>query len=155
MHSFHAAAPLLFAILTGCFGQGLAGEWEGDLDCGDGTVGLAADLEKTSRNIYAGSMTAESDTTIIDSGTSWRLILDIDWDLTVNTDGPGEQELHYEALLNDLNCLLYREGDLYSNDCEEMGISADNDRSDLGTFTWDGKDTIDIEDDDCHGSLER
>lgn len=149
------AALLSAALLSAC-GPGLAGDWEGEIECDDVTADIAVELEDAGDGEYEGELVHAIDYTSTEDGTSYRLLLEMVLDLVLETDGRGEQELDHDAELADVSCKLWEEGDLLSDDCGEMGLDYDVGASaDLGELTWDGADTIEIDDGDCAGELER
>lgn len=147
--------PLAATLLSAC-NPGLAGDWEGDIRCDDTTFDLRAELEKAGGGEYEGTMEQEVDLSATESGVDYRIWFLMELDVVLSTDGRGEQELDVDGELADVSCKYWEDGDLLSDDCGELGIDYDiGARLDLGEVTWDGKDTIEIDDGDCSGELER
>lgn len=143
-------------VLTGCIGPGLAGDWEGEVECDEGEIEVALELESDGGGDYSGEMDWTASLTFVEGGDTYQLEIDMKFDVEIESDGRGEQDLDNEAELKRVACRLTSGGQLLSNDCDEMGLEYDiGSTSDLGDLTWDGKDTIEVEDGDCAGELER
>ena len=154
--------PLLTGLLSGCGllgGGDLSGDWEGSMDCDGPELDLSMELEADGGGEFSGPFVFLSEQRVDDgTGNIYDLTLEIEYDVIFELDGGGEQELSGDAELADTNCLLELDGDLVSNDCADMGLDEDelDDAGSIGDgFNWDGEDSIEIDDGDCEGELER
>lgn len=121
---------LSLALLGGC--TSLAGDWEGELDCGEGLVDLAFNLESDGDSIYSGKgeITAEGD--------SCKMTFDIEVEAEQMS---GEQDLEVDLTNGKYEC----EG-------ETMDIEFD----DIAKAQWDGEDNIAWEQEGgCESEVER
>ncbi len=154
-------APVLL-VLPGCvFGPGLAGDWSGTIECEDEDSDLEFDieleLEAEGGGVYAGEMSFLVEQEVISEGDLYVLIMEVDLDVEVETSGGGEQGLDMDTSYADSNCSISLAGqDLGSDECTEMGLDeGDLENSGASDLVWDGADTIEVDDDDCEGEIER
>lgn len=149
------AAGAALLSLAGCM-PSLVGEWEGEIECEETSMDLSIELEADGGGEFSGDLETYTLMQGSTDGTSWEAELSLTIGMVFEIDGGGEQDLDYEAEIDDADCRFTIEGELYSSDCEELGFDVDiGQEPDLGDFTWDGADTIEIDDGDCRGELER
>lgn len=154
-----ATLPLLSLLLPGCglLGPGLTGEWEGEVECDpDLRIEVVLDLESDGGGLFAGDMDLVSTRTRTVAGALEELVLTVACDAELERQAAtGEQDLDYDIEVQDYDCELYQDGALTGWGCAELGVAVDEEESDFGRLTWDGKDEIDVDDGRCQGELER
>lgn len=154
MRFLHAVTLVCSFNLAGCqlfLGEGLEGDWEGVIHCADGDLDEWIEIDHEGGDTYAGEVEMFASST---DGT-YTLTLEISSDIEIDLDGAGEQELDYEVWLDDARCAFYEGNQLLSSSCEEIGIEVTEGWATLGELEWDGDDTIEQDDGDCSGELER
>lgn len=157
---------MLAAPLAGCslLSPGLAGDWEGDVDCdsaqGDDLSGveiaLVMELDKDSADTFSGQLDMVQLHPTSYQGSAAELLLTVACDIELGLEAAtGEQDLDYDIEIDEYDCELYQNGSLVQWSCDAIGVSVDTEQSDFGVLAWDGKDSIDIDDGRCQGELER
>ena len=136
----------LFAC-TGC-GPNIAGDWSGTLECssadvGDYEVDIELELEVEDAGEFSGELHLLSELGYL----GYVMVLDQSYDVEVEQEEPrGEQDLEVEGDCAEATLTL--DGEQLDYSCDEAGAFEQE-------GTWDGADTISIDDDDCEGELER
>ncbi len=156
---FALASGLLASALLGC-NPGVGGDWDGAIECPDGQFEVELALNRLDFERHEGDFELVGEQTIDQDGSSWRIELDIDSEIVVlMPSATGQQELRYQLDDADATCALYQDGGLVEDDCEALELDLEQDYDEdapvFGTWTWDGEDTIEVEDGDCTGELER
>lgn len=149
-------APIL--ALTGCLTADLGGSWEGSMSCDDGPeIDVEMDLDADGGGSFSGEFLFLSFQQVVEDGVTYDIELEIEYEIEIETEGPGEQELDGEVELSEVSCRLYADGDLVTDSCADMGLDESEleDAGRVGDMEWDGEDTIEIDDGDCEGELER
>jgi hypothetical protein len=135
--------PIHFFFITaltlgiGCTNGNIAGEWEGDVDCGENVTDVEFDLEREDDDTYAGKGSMDTLCEYTDGSDTWIDDCTIDFDVEVTTEGKaGEQDVDFEL-----------------DNCDVDGESIDC--PDDSELTFDGEDTMEGEEDDCDFEFER
>ena len=166
---FFAPSAVALALgLSGCSflfaGPDLSGKWEGDMDCEDSsgdelTFDLILDLDDDGGGEFSGPFTFRNEQRIdMGAETMSDLKMEIILDAVIEVSGRGEQDLDISADYDDSRCRVTTGGEEdFDDECTAFGLD-DGDLEDLGGNTdmiWDGEDTIEIDDSDCQGEMER
>ena len=145
MKSLLATMPLIFTF--GCTAS-LAGDWTGTLECsnddvGDYEVDVELELEPDGDGVFVGEMRLRGELELPD----YKLELDTTYDVEIEQEDPrGEQDLEVEGECAETSTSV--DGETIGSGCADV--------DDLETEgTWDGADSVEIDDGDCEGELTR
>lgn len=140
----------------------LAGSWSGNLECDHGDdsyvkneeIEIEFDLEGGPDG-YEGTGSSKGSFDVDDTGgNTYTFTVEIEFDLEVDElDGSGEQELDQSAEITD--CEADVSPEIQGYDATSEVCDGAEDPSGDGEWTWDGRNTISTEGDDCEGELER
>lgn len=152
-------STLALILLSGCglLGANLAGDWEGEVECRQPEVQVEAELELDAEGggQFAGTLDMVQRRAAPDRGATAELVLTVSCAAELEASGGGEQDLDYDIEIEGVDCELFEGGSLVAWGCEELGVDVDESEDDFGTLTWDGEDSIEVDDGRCQGELER
>ena len=144
----------LFALVA-C-SPSLEGDWDGDFQCATYTADLSIELDDEGDGEFAGELSMSIDQTSKEDGATIQYLVEGLIDLQIQVAGMGEQDLDYDAEWIGADCETFVDGALAYVTCQEIHFeSAPGSTADFGDLTWDGADSIEIDEGDCDGELER
>ena len=148
---------ILLSFLIAC--SSLQGDWEGEGDCTIEGDDMEWESELALEPAAGGEYEGEGEFSYVieffdEDGDAHEISWAMEFELTVETDGPGEQELDVESESTD--CDIHLDGEPYS--AEEVGAEELCNGEDVlrsWEFEWDGANTIRFDNDGCEGEYER